>query len=77
MTRDVDTSHDWEMDSLRTRFEIGVLVYRCKSCGCLQIKNGGPDAPAVFKPNDPKWNPFKTMAAEPPCGLRISTAAAV
>jgi hypothetical protein len=62
-----NTTHEWEMDSLRTRLEISVLVYRCKSCGCLQIKNGGPDAPSVFRPNDPAWNPFKTLPAEPPC----------
>jgi len=64
--------HKWEMDNGRTRLEISVLVYRCKSCGCLQIKNGGPDAPSVFKPSDPAWSPFKTMTAEPPCGARVA-----
>jgi hypothetical protein len=59
--------HDWEMDSLRTRLEIHVIVYRCRACGCLQIKNGGPDAPSVFKPSDPGWSPFRTLREEPPC----------
>lgn len=67
MTPNTQLSHEWEMDSLRTRLEINVIVYRCRSCGCLQIKNGGPDAPSVFKPTYPGWNPFKTLAAEPPC----------
>jgi hypothetical protein len=55
------------MDSLRTRLEINVIVYRCAACGCLQIKNGGPDAPGVYKPTHPGWNPFKTVSQEPPC----------
>ena len=71
MKRDDNLTHDWEMDSLRTRLEIDILVYRCKYCGCLQIKNGGPDAPSVFRPNDPAWSPFKTLTAEPPCGAKV------
>ncbi len=67
MTPNTQISHEWEMDSLRTRLEIGVIVYRCQCCGCLQIKNGGPDAPSVFKPTYPGWNPFKTLSTEPPC----------
>jgi len=67
MTPRTETAHDWEMDSLRTRLEIQVLVYRCRVCGCLQIKNGGPDVPSVFRPSEPGWNPFKTMAEAPPC----------
>lgn len=63
--------HQWELDRSRTRLEISVLVYRCRTCGCLQIKNGGPDAPGVYKPNDPAWNPFRTLSAEPPCGARV------
>jgi hypothetical protein len=59
--------HHWLVDSLRTRFEIGVIVYRCTHCGSLQIKNGGPDAPSVYKPGDPGWNPFRTMKEAPPC----------
>lgn len=67
MTPNTQFSHEWEMDSLRTRLEIGVIVYRCRSCGCLQIKNGGPDATSVYKPTHPGWNPFRTLAEEPPC----------
>ncbi|UCD29626.1 MAG: hypothetical protein JSV03_03860 [Planctomycetota bacterium] len=59
--------HDWMMDPTRTRQSINVLVWRCKTCGCLQIKKGGLNAPSVYKPNDPAWNPFKTMQSEPPC----------
>lgn len=66
-------THDWEIDGNRTRMEIHVYVYRCRHCGCLQIRNGGPDAPAVYKPNDPAWSPFHTMPDEPPCGNAVST----
>lgn len=55
------------MDSGRTRLEISVIVYRCRACGCLQIKDGGPDVPGVYKPALPGWNPFRTLADEPPC----------
>ncbi len=68
MMTPAQTGHEWEMDSLRTRLEISVIVYRCKSCGCLQIKDGGPDAPSVFKPTYAGWNPFRTLPCEPPCG---------
>lgn len=67
MTTQGKASHDWHIDGLRTRFEIGVIVYRCNICGCLQIKNGGPDARSVYRPSDPGWNPFKTMDEEPEC----------
>lgn len=76
MARDTSTiPHMWEMDRSRTRLEISVIVYRCRSCGCLQIKNGGPDVPGVFKPNHPAWNPFKTLPFEPPCGAGAHVAA--
>lgn len=74
MTQLPEATHDWHMDGFRTRFEIGILVYRCNVCGCLQIKNGGPDAASVYKPADPGWNPFKTLSEEPPCRAIIHTA---
>jgi hypothetical protein len=67
MSTESQATHDWHIDGLRTRFEIGVIVYRCNVCCCLQIKNGGPDAPSVYKPAHPGWNPFKTMDEEPEC----------
>lgn len=72
MGQDTEATHLWQMDSLRTRLEINVIVYRCAACGCLQIKNGGPDAPAVYKPTHPGWNPFKTVSQEPPCRSRLA-----
>lgn len=60
-------AHDWVMDGSRTRLEINVLVWRCRWCGCLQIKHGGHEARSVYKPNDPAWSPFRTMDEEPPC----------
>lgn len=67
MVQDTHSVHDWQMDSLRTRLEISIIVYRCAVCGCLQIKNGGPDAPSVYRPTHPGWNPFRTLPEEPPC----------
>jgi hypothetical protein len=67
MNTQTGNAHEWEMDGSRTRLDINVIVYRCRSCGCLQIKNGGPDARSVFKPGDPGWNPFRSLPTEPPC----------
>ncbi len=60
-------THKWEMDVTRTRMDISILVWKCKHCGCLQIKNGGVDASSLYKPNDPTWSPFKTLVDPPPC----------
>lgn len=59
--------HDWRLDFGRSRLSINVLVWRCKSCGCLQIKKGGMDAPSVYKLHGPMANPFRVLASEPPC----------
>ncbi len=71
MAAEQASTHQWQMDSLRTRLEISVIVYRCKLCGCLQIKDGGPDAPSVFKPSYAGWNPFRTLPEEPPCQRQL------
>jgi|GEM_PF-5445506 len=60
-------AHDWEMDIKRAKLDINVMVWRCKNCGCLQIKNGGLSAQSIYRPNEPMWNPFKTLQEEPPC----------
>lgn len=59
--------HTWQLDPMRTRMDIGVLVWRCPTCGCLQIKNDGLDSTSVYKPSTPDWNPFRTTPEEPPC----------
>ena len=63
--------HNWEIDTRRSRLSINVLVWRCKSCGCLQIKKGGLDRPSVYRLNEPLCNPFKIQEQEPACGPQL------
>jgi len=60
-------SHEWKMDAARTRYDINILVWKCRTCGCLQIKKGGMKAPSIYKPDAANWNPFKTTDREPAC----------
>ena len=67
LNRGSSMAHDWEMDTLRSRLSISVLVWRCRSCGCLQIRKGGLDKPSVYRLNEPSGNPFRTQEQEPLC----------
>ena len=59
--------HDWQLDAQRTRMDINVLAWRCRICGCMQIKNGGLDAPSTYKRTCARSNPFETLDEEPAC----------
>ena len=66
--------HTWEMDVARSRMEIDVLVWRCKHCGCLQIKNGGLEVPSVYRVPGRLNNPFRPLVEEPACEVPPASA---
>jgi hypothetical protein len=70
-------THKWEMDVSRTRMDIKVVVWKCRYCGCLQIRSGGVDGKVTYKPNDPAWSPFKAMTEEPRCTAVLEASGAV
>lgn len=70
-------THKWEMDVSRTRMDIHVFVWKCRHCGCLQIRSGGVEGKTTYKPNDPAWSPFKVLDEEPRCATLSENGGAV
>ena len=66
-------AHDWRLDPELSSASLKLLIWRCRTCGCLQIKKGGPDAASVYKLNPRRGNPFKTLHEEPECTVPVPT----
>jgi len=69
-------AHDWRLDPELSSASLKLLIWRCRTCGCLQIRRGGPDAVSVYRLNPRRGNPFKTLDEEPECTAPVRTARA-